>query len=344
MEVEKSEDELFVDDDGKGHTTWNWTSFGSEDEALYLQNRLESLVSEKLLRYAIMGREICPDTGRVHWQCMMMYSGEKRRVYDSTMDLLAFHISDEFIGHLRPPHPKSHPFYCARYCWKDGDYVEYGVRPTTPAQVARESRIVKVNQWGLAWQEDSSELAFTRIREYHPRDAAINGDRIMSNFNRFMRVGKKYEQPYGIETYTRPFDSRFFFEKTKCFYVWGEALYGKTKWVMRHFDNPLRITDHNSIKLFKPGWHDAIILDDMRMNHLPTPAVRTWLEREDAHQVRILHQVFELPGPCVPKIWIGNEPITNWFFTPISPGYGYFIGEAILKRLIVIHIDKPTFI
>lgn len=89
---------------------WCFTSFTFPDFELHADRNFT-------LRYVIFGKEICPDTGRLHFQGYCEFSDKvsmknvKQVFNDTTM-------------HLEPRYGSQEQ--AIKYCQKDGDYLEWG--------------------------------------------------------------------------------------------------------------------------------------------------------------------------------------------------------------------------
>lgn len=71
------------------------------------------------IRYAIYGKEICPTTGKLHWQSYIEFHKPLRfsaikKIYNQNN----CHINEKYKGSTREQ--------ARDYCKKDGEYIEYG--------------------------------------------------------------------------------------------------------------------------------------------------------------------------------------------------------------------------
>lgn len=68
--------------------------------------------------YGIQGKELCPETGREHWQSYVYYKNAKQ-----------FNSIRRILDGIHVEKANGSPLQNFEYCSKDGDFVEYGDRP-----------------------------------------------------------------------------------------------------------------------------------------------------------------------------------------------------------------------
>lgn len=88
------------------------------------RNMLPQLVKDGLMRHAIAGKEICPDTGRLHWQCFGQWYVAVRK------SQVKKQLQDDGV-HLEPAwgeydNGKLDGSDNLSYCCKDGDFEMWG--------------------------------------------------------------------------------------------------------------------------------------------------------------------------------------------------------------------------
>ncbi|GBN01785.1 Replication-associated protein [Araneus ventricosus] len=112
---------------------WSFTSFICEPEPVF-----DPAVHE----YLILGREVCPDTGRQHIQGYV-YFKQRRRLPFCKKWLPQAHFEGSKGS------PESNKVYCS----KDGDFTEYG-------------RLPRSKSGGSVFKDESGDIA--SIKENHP--------------------------------------------------------------------------------------------------------------------------------------------------------------------------------
>lgn len=108
-------------------TNWCFTSYDADPPPFLDQ-----------MRYLVYGRELCPTTGRQHWQC---YCQLKKKTRFSTLKNLL--DGDYHIEACRGS-PKDN----IAYCKKDGDFTEHGDPPVNPGARSDLEGVVQLLQDG----------------------------------------------------------------------------------------------------------------------------------------------------------------------------------------------------
>jgi hypothetical protein len=87
-------------------THWAFTSY--ED--------FEPQYSESDMKYLVFGSEVCPSTGRHHWQSYVIFKRSQREAY----------LHKKFGRNIDPSPAMGSPESNAIYCKKDNNFMEYG--------------------------------------------------------------------------------------------------------------------------------------------------------------------------------------------------------------------------
>lgn len=112
---------------GNAQSNWCFTSYDEQPPAFIEQ-----------MRYLIYGREICPTTGRQHWQC---YTQLKKKARFGTFKNL---LDGEY--HIEPC--RGSPDQNVTYCKKEGDFTEHGESPKNPGSRSDLEGVVQLLQDG----------------------------------------------------------------------------------------------------------------------------------------------------------------------------------------------------
>lgn len=174
-----------------------FTEFRDVDAATYFDG-VEGL------RYGIVGRETCPDTGRAHLQGYMEFTAPRplawiKRAFNND----ALHCESR----------KGTAAQAADYCKKDGDFVEVGVM-SVPAGARTDLDEVKA-----LIREGKTDL---EVADAHFAD--------------WCRYGKAFTAYRGLLQPKRNW-------KTEVHILWGEAGCGKTRFAMEQGATPIQFVN-----------------------------------------------------------------------------------------------------
>lgn len=280
---------------------WTYTKFDNK-----------VLFSDDECKYRIEGREICPDTGKEHWQCYVWlkerirFSGLKKRCGETHFDKA-----------------RGTPYQNFLYCSKDGDFVEVGIRPTPPKKVKVDAQ----ECFSKAYKASTVEEGISIIREKRPRDLAIHGETIERNLKKakVIPVVSKY---FNFNVPFRPLN--------KATLVYGDTGYGKTAYAMGHFQRPLMISHMDELRNLSPD-HDGIVFDDLSFKHCPPEAVIHMLDMEYDRAIHMRYTTATLFAG-LKRIFTHNTE---------NPFYNNNIDEsqkeAIERRLDRVHVLNKLF-
>lgn len=152
---------------------------------------------EKQMKYMVIGRELCPKTGREHWQGFVYWHNAKS--FDQVQKYLAKRVSARIV-----PSNGSIDENIA-YCTKDEDYEEFGERPAQGQRKDLESLAKDISE-GLT----VDEIILERPVMYHQYGRTLNKLEdlaMMQRYRNFMTKGTWYYGPTGVGKSHLAFDN-----------------------------------------------------------------------------------------------------------------------------------------
>lgn len=210
---------------------WVMTSYGSYDDVCAT---LRILVDQKKLRYAIVGREICPTTSRAHLQCYL------HMVSTTRWSALSAKFPRAWIQLARGNVEQNQ-----RYCRKqDTEATEFGKAPTPTGQSGGRAN---KQRW-----EDAKALALAdRVEE-------IPGDIYIPYYNGLNAIARDHQ--------IAPADLPPLREFQVGYWYYGPSGSGKTYAAIHEFPGAYR-------KIAANKWWDGyngeenVIIDDLDQKH-----------------------------------------------------------------------------
>lgn len=172
-----------------------WCITNYEDYDLFIQ-KLKHLYDSGIISYCIVGKEVCPTTGRKHNQSYIEFHGRKR--FSQVVNCIG--------GSSHIEARKGSANANRDYCSKEGSYQEWG-DISKPAQ----GRRTDLEALQKSLQEGKSILEISE-----------------SHFGEFLRYGKMIREYYNLHSVPRTW-------KTICWVLYGKTGTGKTKYVYDKF-------------------------------------------------------------------------------------------------------------
>lgn len=190
-------------------------------------------------RYAILGKETCPTTGRSHLQTFIYFSTKRRRTFVKE--------SLQFDGHCEPI--KGTCQQNIAYCSKEGDFEEYGDRSVLP-----ESNRAGGNSTGSNHSCALQRLAAVTAYKQRKRISDTLADDINASYQnvKLCELHAKFESP-------RPVTA----DGVHVFWFYGATGLGKSQVADR-------LTDSTGFRPISFKWWEgydanrAVIIDDYR--------------------------------------------------------------------------------
>lgn len=116
-------------------------------------------------------------------------------------------------------------------------------------------------------------------------------------------------------------------------HIWGAIRLGKTEWACAQFHNPLLVTSRDTLKEFRAGIHDGIVLDKMLFTDWTVTDAESLTDWTQPAQVRCRYGVAKIPKRT-PKIVVTNVR-DAW---PEDPH-----GQIVGRRVAQMHVTSPMF-
>ena len=183
---------------------------------------------EKQMKYLIVGKEICPTTGKEHWQGYVELKNAK------TFSAIKKLFKDNKL-HLEER--KGNALQASNYCKKDGKYIEFG---ELSSQGAR-SDLVALKDDILAGKKNCTE-----VREENPE-----------LYHQYGRTLDKLEDDYLCKQKRN--------WMTKGIWIWGPTGCGKSRWAYETYPDAYTWADDKDWQDCYTG-QETIIIDDFRGN------------------------------------------------------------------------------
>ena len=184
--------------------------------------------NEKQMKYLVVGKEICPTTGKEHWQGYVELKNAK------TFSAIKKLFKDNKL-HLEER--KGNALQASNYCKKDGKYEEFG---ELSSQGAR-SDLVALKDDILAGKKNCTE-----VREENPE-----------LYHQYGRTLDKLEDDYLCKQKRN--------WMTKGIWIWGPTGCGKSRWAYETYPDAYTWADDKDWQDCYTG-QETIIIDDFRGN------------------------------------------------------------------------------
>ena len=115
--------------------------------------------------------------------------------------------------------------------------------------------------------------------------------------------------------------------------IHGAVRLGKTEWACAQFDNPLLVTSRDTLRDFRPGVHDGIVIDKMLFKDWSVTDAEALTDWTQPAQIKCRYGVAKIPKRT-PKIIVTNERDV-W---PADP-----FGQIVGRRVAQFHVTLPMF-
>lgn len=159
---------------------WCFTSF-AQNEPEYKNFRME---------YLVYGREVCPDTGRPHFQGFVVFKTRTR------------------FSSVQRCFPGSHIEKCrgstdeaADYCQKDGDFKEFGKRPPVHARTDKFQAALRLAEAGkLEEVKNTFSALYTRYSQFYKSSIKVCIDELDDACGVWIYGPPRSGKDYGVRT------------------------------------------------------------------------------------------------------------------------------------------------
>jgi hypothetical protein len=154
-------------------------------------------------------------------------------------------------------------------------------------------------------------------------DLDVKPTEVMGYTKLFDLMKKKPDEFYVHKFKEEDFNYPLIKDKFTCMFVSGPPNTCKTQWAVLHFRNPLIVGQNDTLKKFRPGFHDGIVFDDVSYNHVPREAFIQICDWDEDRECYGRNTNAFIPAHT-PKIFVSNK--TFYEATPHSD------DDAIKRR------------
>lgn len=256
----------------------NWVEFNIEN----LCEHLISLGAE----HVIVSKEL-HESGDTHFHALVSYKRRKDVRSATYFDFNNVHPNIQACRNINA---------WTTYIKKDGNFIEQGTVKDDVFQLCRESS-----------REDWVSHCLTNKISFQYMDHIWESTHIPD-----VNTISEFEKPEGAHLAFELEHFRFENFKSQVLCIVGPTGCGKTTWALLYAPKPALIVTHfDSLRQFRPGYHQSLIFDDMNFTHQPREAQ---IQLTDQHVPRTIHcryKAVTLPSG-VPKIFTANvQPFTE---------------------------------
>jgi len=262
-------------------------------------------------------------------------------MWDSAVDLLGSRLMDYFDGTVT-----IHPNIETKksLAWMQLLFTEYHRGIKAAAVGAAQSRKY-VQPVAGPWQELPAAFEW---HEYIVTEAANAVDLIAGVHAAGIRA-RSVSDVHLLQKHKRPapFDHNYTRDKFKplalpadfvngtvgTLQIWGPIRLGKTEWALAQFDEPLLVTNRDTLKKFRPNFHDGIVIDKMLFNDWSVLDCEALTDYTQPAQIRVMYGVAEIPKRTR-KIIVTNER-DAW---PRDPH-----GQIVGRRVAQLHVTSRLY-
>jgi len=293
-----------------------------------------------LVDYAIMGREVCPETGTPHIQGYAIFKKPQRM--SSLKKVLARAHWTKANGT-----PQQNKYYCSKgeqpkEEWDrlkqhgpsfglNADFAEHGSIPQVKrggSSAEREERKDEVA--AMAIDAVSVYEGMQTLKRELPYDFLRFGESMERNL-------KRSKSDLSLNTFAmESFHQKALTFERKSILLWGPSGSGKTSFALAHFKNPLLVSHIDKLKNLSPD-HDGVVFDDMSFKHWPKESVIHLLDYDLPRDINVRYGTVAIPKETR-KIFTHNTE---------NPFYDEDIDAsqktAIERRLQRIHLNNKIY-
>lgn len=269
---------------------------------VWCDNDPEPKFDEETMKYLIYQKESCPSTGKLHWQCYVIFHVPCR--IRACQKRLGLGKQNKVIK------PRGSSESCSEYCSKlktqMENYKEFG---------SFES---------IQGRRTDLEAVATKILEGATKtDIALEFPVMYIKYHGGI---EKLIQQVPIDEPKSEYALRWDpIENIKSVIIIGPSGCGKTHYALGHFRNALFVTHIDDLLRFQQGVHDGIIFDDMDFRHMPRTAQIHITDWDQDRSIHCRYTVARIPRHTQ-KIFTCNE-------------YCFIDDPAIRRRVTVTEVD-----
>lgn len=243
-----------------------------------LDELLHKLQEWTRITYAVVGREICPQTERPHLQCYFEFKNTmEQSTFTNKLGMPVYYFKAR-TGTAEQ---------AADYCKKDGDFTEWG-EISHQGQRTDLAECIDDIKTGMSEAELSLKhpTTFCHHMKWVQRMIELHSHPVEKAYYPLSEMCQRIQQ--------RPIP---FSHPDWCgaAVVQGGPGIGKTQYALAHFSSPLFVTHMDRLKFFDPNVHDGIVFDDMSFTHMPLQAQKFILDWSNTRDMNVKYGMATIP-------------------------------------------------
>lgn len=257
---------------------WTFTQQKDVDNNLVIEDFTEEVKSK--IRYLVYQHEICPQTGKHHWQGFIQAFNPIRY---STINKL---LPKLFGAHFEQKFKNSTPEQAANYCKK----VESRMPDTLPFEFGTITSQGERTDLEAIQDKINNGVSLRKIADENFAQWCLHR-RAFAEYAAMKMPAFQHE--YTLQDYiTEPIPESEL--NKKSIHLYGPPGIGKTKYALAHFQNPLLLDSLENLKNLNPT-HDGLVFDDMSFKHIPGDVVIKILDMDFDRTVKVLYGTITIP-------------------------------------------------
>lgn len=275
------------------------------------------------IRYLIYQHEICPETGKEHWQGFIQCYNPIR--YTTINKLLP----KLFGAHYEHKYKKSTAEQASDYC-KKLETRKPGTEPFIYGQFVSAGERTDLEQ---IQDELDNGVSLRKIAESNFSQWCIHRRAFAEYVAMKMPA---FTHDFKLEDYiTQPISGEIL--ETKSVHIYGPSGIGKTAFALAHFKNPLLIDSLDQLKNINPE-HDGLVFDDMSFKHIPAEAVIKLVDLSHERHIKVRYADAIIPKG-MKRIFTHNDKNIFYIEKQISDRQ----KQAIERRVFHVELNSIEF-
>lgn len=214
------------------------------------------------MKCLITQREVCPTTGRLHWQTAFLVKAPNGLVEKTVRKWFPDVHIEGMIGTW-----ERNVKYCSKTHNEDGTEARHdmSVEPIILGDVPKEKKEKKQKGPDLLLKVYEMARSGASVMEIADAYPAV----YMRNHNAVAKVIEMFKLPSSPIVHVYFIIPKQVFPPNKVLIFTGETNIGKTAYAKFHFICPLLVSNIEDLRSFDYRVHDGIIFDDCDVNHMP---------------------------------------------------------------------------